>query len=87
MQGVIDRIEDEIAVILIEEKKQEWTIHESKLPAQSGAGTILQLKETEEGFEIIAIDEEATQKAAAKANMLQKKLKAKKKRSKFKRDS
>jgi len=86
MHGIIDRIEDGIAVILIEEIQQEWTIHESELPAQCEAGTVLQLEETDEGFEIIAIDQEATQKAAAKASMLQKKLQTKKKRSKFKRD-
>lgn len=86
MLGVIDRIEDGIAVILIDEKQQEWSIEASFLPKGSVEGTVLQLIETDESFEIISIDWEATAAATKKAQLLQKKLHAKKKRSKFKRN-
>jgi len=85
MQAVIDRIEDGIAVILIEEVQQEWTTNEVNLPAGSEAGTWLNVEQTTAGWNIIGIDEEATKAATASAQRLQQKLQKKKKRSKFKR--
>lgn len=85
MLGVIDRIEDGIAVILIEAENKEWTVAEDHLPTDAKEGTILQLEVVQDTFNIIRIDEEATKSATAKATSLQNKLQAKKKRSKFKR--
>jgi len=85
MHGVIDRIEDGIAVILIEESKTEWAVKEALLPPGSQPGTVLNLTETADDFSIINIDKEATATAKEKANTLQQKLQSKKKRSKFKR--
>lgn len=86
MRGIIDRIEDGIAVILIDEKQKEWSVAETELPEGSVEGTVIQLEETDGAFKIISIDQEATATATKKAQMLQKKLQAKKKRSKFKRN-
>lgn len=85
MQAVIDRIEDGVAVILIEELKEEWTTDKANLPSGSEAGTWLTIQQTADGWEIIQIDEEATKAASASARNLQQKLQKKKKRSKFKR--
>ncbi len=85
MLGVIDRIEDGIAVILIEENKQEWKVTEENLPEGAKEGTVLQLSLTNDTYTIIGIDKEATKTASNKAKHLQKKLQSKKKRSKFKR--
>lgn len=85
MHGVIDRIEEGIAVILIESRKSEWTVPESQLPQGSKPGTILQLAVTGNDFTIIGIDQEATIAASEKAGTVQQKLQSKKKRSKFKR--
>ncbi len=86
MRGVIDRIEDGIAVILIDEKQREWSVAEIELPEGSVEGTVVQLEEKDGAFKIISIDQEATAAATKKAQMLQKKLQAKKKHSKFKRN-
>ena len=85
MRGVIDRIEDGIAVILIEEKNREWRIAKEKLPTGAKEGAVLQLEMTNDTYTIIGLDEEATSAASNKAQKLQNKLQAKKKRSKFKR--
>lgn len=85
MQGVIDRIEDGIAVILIETEGTEWAVDETSLPVGAIEGTILQLEKNNGTYEIISIDEDATNTAIDKANTLQNKLQTKKKRSKFKR--
>lgn len=85
MQAVIDRIEDEIAVILIEEKQLEWKTDAGNLPIGSEAGTWLIIQETADSWEIISIDEAATSEANAAAKQVQQKLQQKKKRSKFKR--
>lgn len=85
MHGVIDRIEDGIAIILIASKEIEWSVNEADLPQGSREGTVLQLAATADGFSIIGVDKEATIAATDKATSLQKKLQAKKKRSKFKR--
>lgn len=85
MRGVIDRIEDGIAVILVEENNQEWKIAEEKLPTGAKEGAILKLEMTNDTYTIIGLDEEATNAANNKAQQLQNKLQAKKKRSKFKR--
>jgi len=85
MRGVIDRIEDSIAVILIEENNQEWKIAEEKLPTGAEEGAVLLLEATNDTYTIVGIDQDTTNAASNKAKKLQNKLQAKKKRSKFKR--
>jgi len=85
MRGVIDRIEDSIAVILIEENNQEWKIAEEKLPTGAEEGAVLLLEATNDTYTIVGIDQDTTNAASNKAQKLQNKLQAKKKRSKFKR--
>lgn len=85
MHGVIDRIEDGTAVILIEEENKEWKIRTESLPIGANEGTILQLDKSNEVYTIIGIDRDATNLASNKAQSLQRKLQSKKKRSKFRR--
>lgn len=86
MQGVIDRIEDGIAVVLIEAKNKEWTVEVEHLPKDAKEGTILQLEAESKIYKIIGIDEAVTKTATDKAKSLQNKLRTKKKTSKFKRN-
>ena len=86
MKGVLDRIEDGIAVILVEEKGDEFTVKEADLPAGSKEGTWFQLDFNDSGYTILAIDENATDKAKETSALLLKKLQQKKRKSKFKRN-
>ncbi len=86
MQGVLDRIEDGIAVILVEEKGDEFTIAEHDLPAGSEVGTWFQLTYEDAGYTILAIDEVATGKESQTSALLLKQLQQRKKQSKFKRN-
>ena len=56
MKGVLDRIEDGIAVILVEEKGDEFTIREHDLPDGSEEGTWFRLDYGDTGYTILAID-------------------------------
>ncbi len=86
MRGVLDRIEDGTAVILVEEKGDEFTVKEADLPVGSKEGTWFQLDFNDSGYTILAIDENATDKANETSALLLKKLQRKKSKSKFKRN-
>ena len=85
MKGVIDRIEDGLAVVLVEEANDEFTIKENKLPTGSKEGTSLTLDYTGGTYTIISIDEETTRKMEETSTLLMNKLQKRKKASKFKR--
>lgn len=85
MKGVLDRIEDGLAVILVEEKGDEFTISAHELPVGSKEGTWFELAYEDGGYFIHSIDEQATKKHDEASNFLLTKLQQKKKRSKFKR--
>lgn len=85
LKGVLDRIEDGFAVILIEELKEEIIISEHNLPTGSKEGTWLIIEQNNDQFRIVKIDEEATRAAFEKSKSLREQLKEKKKGSRYKR--
>lgn len=85
IKGVLDRIEDGLAVILIEELEEQFTIRTEDLPENSEEGTWFTLKKEGENYVIVAIDKELTQQQQQKASSLLEQLRSKKRGSKFKR--
>lgn len=86
MRGILDRFEKDIAVILIEEKKEEFTVPKSQLPEESKIDTYFFIEKTADGYQITGIDMEKTDQETKKASSLMDQLKAKKKTSKFKKN-
>jgi len=84
IKGVLDRIEDNIAVILAEDIGKQFTIPKEKLPSKSKEGTWFSLKVTGEECEILGIDENLTKEKEADSADLLAQLRAKK-GSKYKR--
>lgn len=85
MRGVLDRIEEGLAVILIEEAGKQFTLPENELPAGSEIGTSFTIAFKNNQYTIIAIDEAETKRTSEKSARLMQQLQQKKKRSKFKR--
>lgn len=83
--GVLDRIEDGIATILIEEENKEFTLPQDELPNGSKEGTWFSLKKQNDTFIIHEINEEKTASNWQQSKDLMDKLKSKKRTSKFKR--
>lgn len=48
MKGVLDRFEEDKAVILVEDKNQEIVINKNQLPANSKTGTWFTIKKLED---------------------------------------
>jgi len=86
MKGVLDRIEDGVAVVLIEEKGEEFTLAEYDLPTGSKEGTWFEVTYENGVYVISAIDEQMTKERSEVSKQLLKKLQQKKKQSKFKRN-
>jgi Ser/Thr protein kinase RdoA (MazF antagonist) len=86
MKGVLDRFEDNKAVILIENTKEELIMDRSLLPAESSVNTYFTLKKKNEEYIITKIDKEATEQQAQKSSELMKKLRNKSSGSKFKKN-
>lgn len=87
MKGMIDRFEDEQAVILSEEKNQEWIVARSELPAGCEKGTWLSFEEKEEGLSHFRINSDLTQEKKQSADDLLQSIRSRSKSSKFKRKS
>lgn len=85
MKGVLDRIEDGIAVVLVHELNAEFTLRAEDLPSESEVGTWYHIAKTAGEFTILSIDERETIQAKKKTQLLMKKLQKKKQGSKFKR--
>lgn len=85
MKGVIDRMEDGFAIILIEERNNELIVRETELPDGSKEGTWLTIDYSDGSYTIHSIDENKTQKMEQTSTLLMKKLQSRKKTSKFKR--
>lgn len=86
IKGVLDRFENnDQAVILIEDKKEELIINRRKLPAGSDINTWFHLQKNGERYEVISIDQEKTKVETDQSKKLMEALKKKKKTSKFKR--
>lgn len=86
VRGVLDRIEDGLAVVLIEEEQKQFTIPVSELPPNSKEGTWFTLKKDCDEYSIVEIDEQTTEQMTEKSMDLLAQLRAKKKGSKFKRN-
>ncbi|WP_163969737.1 DUF3006 domain-containing protein [Oceanobacillus halotolerans] len=86
MKGIVDRIEDNNqAVILIEEKNEQFTVPVEQLPPGANVNTYLEIVEQHGTYTIQGIDKAATENETAKTKDLMEKLRAKGKGSKFKR--
>ncbi|HLS34621.1 MAG TPA: DUF3006 domain-containing protein [Bacillota bacterium] len=85
LKGVLDRIEDNQAVILIEEIGEQFTLPQEELPSNSEEGTWFSIKQEHGKFTIIEIDEPLTKEKQAQSADLMSQLRAKKGSSKFKR--
>lgn len=85
MIGILDRFEDDLAVILIESKQDELTLSKETLPAGSTVGTAFNISLTNGTYSVLSINETETKKAETTSAQLVEKLKQKKKSSKFKR--
>lgn len=87
MKGVLDRIEDGVAIILVEERDEQFTVPAHDLPAGSNEGTWFTLRAHGDEYSIVAIDEQRTASQKERINKLQQKLRKKRRTSKFKRKS
>jgi hypothetical protein len=85
MKGILDRFEGDKAVILIEERNDEFIIPKAELPSGSKQQTVFHLEKSNDSYKILAIDELAANAAAEKSAILMDKLRAKSSGSKFKR--
>lgn len=86
MRGVLDRFADRNqAVILIEEKNEEWIVPIDQLPEGSQEGTYFKLTQEQGAYQILSIDEKMTLKQGKVSKNLNEKLRARQKESKFKR--
>lgn len=87
MYGVLDRVEDhELAVILMEETKQEIVIPIAKLPPNSKEGTWFQLEEVDGTFRVLRIDKEKTKQKKERSTDLLAQLRARSKGSSYKKN-
>jgi len=86
MKGVLDRIEDnDMAVILIEEINKVLIIPLHELPSGSKENTWFHIEKKGETFEVISIDSKTTDQEADKSADVMKKLREKRKDSKFRK--
>jgi len=85
VHGVLDRIENGIATIIIDELHEQLSIADSELPEGSKEGTWFLLKKKDNSFEIIKIDKEKTTTEWQHSTSLMNKLQSRKRSSKFKR--
>lgn len=85
LKGVLDRIEEETAVILLEEIGEEFTVPAEELPETSEEGTYFTVEKCEEGYRIVEIDEEETKEAKDTSEDLLAQLRAKSKGSNYRR--
>jgi Ser/Thr protein kinase RdoA (MazF antagonist) len=85
MIGVLDRFEGELAVILVEEEKEEFTVDKKELPSGSEVNTLFNVTKENGNYRILEINKEATSKAQKKSANLMDQLRARSKGSKFKR--
>lgn len=86
MRGILDRFEGDLAVILIEEAKQELVVDKTALPPSSEVNTVFDIVEENGHYKIAGINQETTRRRSEKSSALMDKLRAKKRSSsKFKR--
>lgn len=84
MKGVLDRFEENKAVILIEDQKQEIVVDKDILPKNSDVSTWFDIEKQKEHY-TLTIDTDMTKQKKQKATDLRAKLRAKSSGSKFKK--
>lgn len=85
MKGFLDRIENNLAVIIADDEKQQFIIKQSLLPKGSVVGTWFHLTVNNGDIISLSIDEAATSKKNEEMMLLRKKILEKKQHSKYKR--
>lgn len=85
MKAYIDRFEGNLAVIIIEESKQQFTKPIEQLPEGATPGIWLRVTLKSEDMIEIEIDQDKTNLAKNSVNHLMAQLRSKKKESKFKK--
>ncbi|HLQ70383.1 MAG TPA: DUF3006 domain-containing protein [Bacillota bacterium] len=76
--GVLDRYTDNgLAVILLEDRKEEWMVQKDELPASSREGVWFLIRKNVGMYSILSIDWEKTKKAAEQSQKLMEKLRSK----------
>ncbi|HEY4600248.1 MAG TPA: DUF3006 domain-containing protein [Cerasibacillus sp.] len=85
MKGILDRFEGNLAVILVEAAKEEFTVPKHKLPPGSQVDTYFELKKDGQSYQIIKIAESKTKVEKQKTSDLMAKLRARKTGSKYKK--
>lgn len=84
VKGILDRFEENKAVILIEDQKEEIIVDKDILPENSDVSTWFDIKKQGGSYNLI-IDPDLTHEKKQKATDLRAKLKAKSSGSKFKK--
>jgi hypothetical protein len=55
-QGLVDRIEDGVAIVLVGAALDEWDFPAHLLPDEAKEGTVLRLREVDGSYEVVDID-------------------------------
>lgn len=85
MHGFLDRFEGKMAVILVEEVKEEFTVNKEMLPDGSDVNTYFEIEKKDGNYHIVQIDTTKTTQEKQTTSDLMAKLRAKKTESKFKK--
>ena len=85
MHGFLDRFEGNMAVILVEEVKEEFTVNKEMLPDGSDVNTYFEIEKKDGNYHIVQIDTTKTTQEKQTTSDLMAKLRAKKTESKFKK--
>lgn len=85
MHGFLDRFEGKMAVILVEEVKEEFTVNKEMLPDGSDVNTYFEIEKKDGNYHIVQIDTTKTTQEKQTTSDLMAKLRAKKTGSKFKK--
>ena len=85
MHGFLDRFEGNMAVILVEEVKEEFTVNKEMLPDGSDVNTYFEIEKKHGNYHIVQIDTTKTTQEKQTTSDLMAKLRAKKTESKFKK--
>ncbi|MFL2099527.1 DUF3006 domain-containing protein [Desemzia sp. FAM 23991] len=86
MKGILDRFEEDKAVLLVEQLNKEWIVEVDRLPAGSKKGTWFTLDISGDEISSISVDQQLTEEKSQKINDLMQSIRSKSTDSKFKRN-
>lgn len=86
MKAYFDRIEEDVAVIIIEETKEQFTKPFEELPAGSVPGTWLEVTINHDEIVEMKLDASTTESKQQKTEDLMAKIRGKNKRSKYRKN-